>query len=163
MKKRWGTWRPVAEINITPFTDVILVLLIIFMVATPLIYQSSIQVHLPRSSSGKKIPRAVAVTITAKGEIFLEKKRYVVPADIPDFRADLAALIAGTDDSSVVINGDREVKYDFVVKVIDTSLQAGIRRIVLATEFQKPKAGVAAARLPAGQGDSAKTGRKPKN
>jgi len=56
-----------AEINITPFTDVVLVLLIIFMIATPFIYQSSLKIQLPKASASQENTRDIIVTINARG------------------------------------------------------------------------------------------------
>ena len=61
-----------AEINITPFTDVVLVLLIIFMIATPFIYQSSIKVQLPQASKSEETSRDIIININARGDVFLE-------------------------------------------------------------------------------------------
>ena len=140
MRRRSRSARVSAEINITPFTDVVLVLLIIFMVATPMIYQSSIQVRLPKAAANQKPPRTVTVTVNASGEVFLEKQRYVFPGDGEALEARLAELSATAGDSSIVINGDRDVRYDSIVRVIDTALQAWITRIILATEHEKGKA-----------------------
>lgn len=129
----------IADINITPLTDVALSLLLIFMVAAPVIYQSSIQVRLPKASSNVKPPRALTVTIAADGEVFLEKRGYKLPADAEAFGARLSELSPAGGDASIVINGDREVRYDSVVRVIDTALQSGLSRIVLATERERAR------------------------
>ncbi len=128
-----------ADINITPLTDVALSLLLIFMVAAPVFYQSSIQVRLPKASVDAKPPRTLTVTIAANGEVLLGKQPYRLPADADAFLARLIKLAPDGIDSSIVINGDREVRYDSVVRVIDTALQAGLTRIVLATEHEKGK------------------------
>lgn len=130
----------VTEINITPFTDVILVLLVIFIVATPLIYQSSINVRLPRSSAQSKAQVSISLTINAMGEIFLEKEKYSIPAGLPALKTRLASLVSPAEESSIIIKGDREVKYDSVVRAIDAAVQAGIQRIFLATELKKENA-----------------------
>lgn len=140
MRRRSRSARVAARIDITPFTDVVLVLLIIFMVATPVIYQSSIQVRLPKAAATQKPPRSLTVTISANGEVLLEKRGYRLPADADAFRARIAELSPAGGDSSIVINGDREVRYDSIVRVIDTALQAGLTRIILATEHEKGKA-----------------------
>lgn len=141
MKRRPRGRNLVVDINVTPLTDVVAVLLVIFIVATPLIYQSSIQVRLPKTATAQKPPRSVAVTVDAKGAVFLEKRRFTLPADAAALGARLAE-VAGKEGggSSIVINGDRDVRYDSIVKVIDASLQAGITRIILATEHEKGKA-----------------------
>ena len=75
MKRESRRQRLVAEINITPFTDVILVLLVIFMIATPLISQTNIKIRLPEAKSGQPIEAAkktqVYVTVTKDGSIYL--------------------------------------------------------------------------------------------
>jgi biopolymer transport protein TolR len=72
MKRRMGKPKLMAEINITPFTDVVLVLLIIFMIATPFIYQSGIKVELPQGSTSEEISKDIIITINDRGEVFLE-------------------------------------------------------------------------------------------
>lgn len=138
-KRRVRGAKLIADINITPLTDVALSLLLIFMVAAPVFYQSSIQVRLPKSAAAQKPPRTLTVTIAANGEVFLEKRGYRLPADAEAFGARLAELSPAGGDSSIVINGDREVRYDSIVRVIDTALQAGLTRIILATEHEKGK------------------------
>lgn len=141
MKRRIRGTKLIADINITPLTDVALSLLLIFMVAAPVIYQSSIQVRLPKATTAQKPPRTVTVIVNAAGEIEFEKRRYRFPDDGPALGARLAEVSASAGDSSIVINGDRDVRYDSIVQVIDTALQAGITRIILATEHEKPPRG----------------------
>ena len=76
MKKKYKTHRSISEINVTPFVDVMLVLLIIFMVTAPLL-TSGIKINLPESSSVLKNEKndPVTVSINSKGEIFLQKKK----------------------------------------------------------------------------------------
>ena len=72
MKRKTKRPKLMAEINITPFTDVVLVLLIIFMIATPFIYQSSMKVQLPKGSKSEENPRDIIITINSRGDVFLE-------------------------------------------------------------------------------------------
>jgi biopolymer transport protein TolR len=72
MRRRTKTPKLMAEINITPFTDVVLVLLIIFMIATPFIYQSSMKVQLPQATKSAETSRDVIITINAEGDIFFQ-------------------------------------------------------------------------------------------
>src|SRR3989338_9959023 len=76
MNPRSRKQRPIAEINITPFTDVILVLLVIFMITTPLILQSSIKVNLPNAKSAKASDSTnkIDIVINKKGSIYLDNK-----------------------------------------------------------------------------------------
>jgi biopolymer transport protein ExbD len=137
MKRRARSQRLVAEINITPFTDVILVLLIIFMVSTPMIFRSSIQVQLPQAVTKQEPPRNINLTINSSGEVFLEGTKYNIRYDLEVLKFKLSSLAKDVGDSSVTIDGDRDVKYDFVVKVIDVASQIGIKHIVLATELKR--------------------------
>ena len=127
------------EINIIPFTDVILVLLIIFMVTTPLIYRSSIKIALPQVSSNQQPldSKDINVTVNANGEVFLENQKYNLRLDLDVFKFKLKNLAKGYKDPAIIINGDRSVKYDYVVQVIDVASKVGIKHLVLAAEFKR--------------------------
>ncbi|HNX81604.1 MAG TPA: biopolymer transporter ExbD [Candidatus Omnitrophota bacterium] len=136
MRRRPRSQRLVAEINITPFTDVILVLLIIFMVSTPLIFRSSLKVSLPQSSTMQEPPRTIAVTINSAGEAFLDNTKYNLRYDLDILKFKLTSLVKNTPDSSITIDGDKTVRYEFIVKVVDIASGVGIRHIVLGTELK---------------------------
>jgi biopolymer transport protein ExbD len=129
----------IAAINIAPFTDVILVLLIVFMVTTPLIYRSSIKIALPRVSNNQQLSETkdINVNITANGEVFLENERYNLRLDADIFRFKLKNIMKTYSDPSIVINGDRNVRYDYVVQVIDAASRAGIKHLILSTELKR--------------------------
>jgi biopolymer transport protein TolR len=122
-----------AEINITPFTDVILVLLIIFMIATPFIYQSSTKVQLPQASASEETSKDLVVTINAQGEIFVDEAK----TDLNSLKYKLMAKVRGKPNLSVIINGDKNVKYDSVIKVVDILNQSGIKHTALGIELKK--------------------------
>lgn len=122
-----------AEINITPFTDVILVLLIIFMIATPFIYQSSTKVELPQASASEETSKDLIVTINAQGEIFVDEAK----TDLNSLKYKLMAKVRGKPNLSVIINGDKNVKYDSVIKVVDLLNQSGIKHTALGIELKK--------------------------
>jgi len=122
-----------AEINITPFTDVILVLLIIFMIATPFIYQSSTKVELPQASASEETSKDLIVTINAQGEIFVDEAK----TDLDSLKYKLMAKVRGKPNLSVIINGDKNVKYDSVIKVVDILNQSGIKHTALGIELKK--------------------------
>jgi len=138
MKRRERTSRLIADINIAPFTDVILVLLIIFMVTTPFIYRSSIKIALPQVAhhETQMESKDINITITANGDIYLENQRYNLRFDLNLFRFKLSALAKKYRDPAIIINGDRTAKYDYVVQVVDVASQEGIKHLVLATEFK---------------------------
>jgi len=139
MRRRQRNSKLIAEINIAPFTDVILVLLIVFMVTTPLIYRSSIKIALPRVSNNQQPleSRDINVSITSIGEVFLENERYNLKMDLDVFKFKLKQIMKTYKDPAIIINGDRNVKYDYVVQVIDAASKVGIKHLVLATEFKR--------------------------
>ncbi len=122
-----------AEINITPFTDVVLVLLIIFMIATPFIYQSSMNVQLPQASKTEETTRDIIVTINSRGEVFLDNARM----DLNALKTRLSAAVRSKPNTSVIINGDKNVRYDSVIQVMDVLTQAGVKNPGLGIELKK--------------------------
>ena len=121
-----------AEINITPFTDVVLVLLVIFMIATPFIYQSSLNVELPKASKSEETSRDLIVTINNRGEVFLDSRR----VDLNTLRIRLSAAVRRKPQTSVIINGDKNVRYDSVIQVMDVLTQAGVKNPGLGIELK---------------------------
>ena len=130
----------VAEINITPLTDVFLVLLIIFMITSSVISQQGKQVNLPEGHVSDTTPEGVTVTLTADGSIQVNE-RVVSQAELP---AALKAAIEASRDKTVVLRGDREVILGQAVYVLDQAQLAGATGFALAT--QKPR------RLPGSSG-----------
>ncbi len=123
-------------INITPFTDVVLVLLVIFMIATPLLVQSGIKVNLPRAATAETEPeKTVTITIDSSGSVYLNRDKVALSG----LKAALTKLLAGKTEAPVVIMGDRDVKYDVVIRVLETAKAAGVRRLSLGVELQRPQ------------------------
>lgn len=122
-----------AEINITPFTDVVLVLLIIFMIATPFIYQSSMKVQLPQGSSSEETSRDVVITINAHGDIFLEDTK----VDLGTLKYKIVTLLRSKSDTFVIINGDKNVRYDSVIQVMDVLTKCGVKNPGLGIELKR--------------------------
>lgn len=124
----------VAEINITPFTDVILVLLVIFMITTPLIFQSSIKVKLPQAQSGEPIKGAraasqVNVTITNEGLLYLDD----VLVTRKEFRERMRLIRKDNPGIAVILRSDRLVKFENVVGVLDILSELGIKNLNIAS------------------------------
>jgi biopolymer transport protein ExbD len=138
MTRRNRNSKLIAEINIAPFTDVILVMLIVFMVTTPLIYRSSIKIALPQVSNNQQLleTKDINVSITSAGDVYMDNERYNLKMDLDIFKFRLKHMMKGYHDAAIIINGDRNVKYDFVVQVIDAASKVGIKHLVLATEFK---------------------------
>ncbi len=130
----------VAEINITPLTDVFLVLLIIFMITSSVISQQGKHVNLPEGQVSDTTPEGVTVTLSADGSIQVNE-RVVSQPELP---AALRAAIEASRDKTVVLRGDREVILGQAVYVLDQAQLAGATGFALAT--QKPR------RLPGSSG-----------
>jgi biopolymer transport protein TolR len=133
MNRRMKKPKIMAEINITPFTDVVLVLLIIFMIATPFIYQSSMNVQLPQASKSEETTRDMIVTINSRGEVFLDHTRM----DLTTLKTRLSAAVRSKPNTSVIINGDKNVRYDSVILVMDVLTRAGVKNPGLGIELKK--------------------------
>jgi biopolymer transport protein ExbD len=133
MKRRMRKSKLISEINITPFTDVVLVLLIIFMIATPFIYQSSMKVQLPQASKSEEASRDIIININAQGDVFLED----VKVDLGALKYRLSAMVRSKPDTSVIINGDKNVKYDSVIQVMDVLTRSGVKNPGLGIELKK--------------------------
>lgn len=120
------------EINVTPFVDVMLVLLIIFMVTAPLL-TTGIKVNLPQSTansiSEKKEP--VTITINSKGEIFLQKKKMNTETLIKK----LSLLKKQDENLKIYIRGDRTLDYGKVMALMGDINKAGFKKIALVTEL----------------------------
>jgi len=133
MKRRMKRPKVMAEINITPFTDVVLVLLIIFMIATPFIYQSSMKVQLPQGSKSEGNPRDIIITINSQGDVFLEDSQL----NLTTLKYKISAMVKGKPDAFVIINGDKEVKYNVVMQVMEVLTQSGVKNPGLGIELTK--------------------------
>ena len=126
--------RTISEINMVPFIDVMLVLLIIFMVTAPLITPSMID--LPSVGKAPRQPDKVVQIVIGKDET-LELKTEGKPRAISQKEVATAVKQALGDQSNtaVVISADRSVKYETVVKVMDTLQRAGIARVGLSVQL----------------------------
>lgn len=121
-----------AEINITPFTDVVLVLLIIFMIATPVILQPGIKVDLPKAKAAEaNTDKNITITIGQNGEIYLEDQR----VEFAKLRYEIAQRLKDKPAMAVIVKGDKEVRYETVVKVIDAAKQSGAKKFALGVEL----------------------------
>ena len=132
-REHGGRRRTISEINMVPFIDVMLVLLIIFMVTAPLIAPSMID--LPSVNKAPRQPDQVIQVIIGKDEgleLKIGKKRSSLPLDqlVTSITQAQAGLPAGA--SAVVISADRGVKYEAVVNVMDKLHQSGVKRVGLA-------------------------------
>ena len=132
-----GRHTVLSEINVTPFVDVMLVLLVIFMITTPILYQG-VNVNLPKTDS-RPMPALdregkVVVTLNSDGVIFIEKEEY----SLSDLRIEIRKLISekGKDvrEENVFLRADRSVPYGTVVEVMSEIRNAGVTKLGLITE-----------------------------
>ena len=124
-----------ADINVTPLVDVMLVLLVIFMVTAPMM-QQGVQVNLPKADT-KAMTQAeetVIVTVDGKGKIFINKDE--VPAG--DLRARLSEMFANREKKEIFLKADAGVPYGEVVRTMADIKGAGIERLGMVTEPAKP-------------------------
>ena len=119
----------VAEINITPLTDVFLVLLIIFMVTTSVIQNQGKNIDLPGADVSDATPQGVTVTVGSDGQMLINDD---VVAEEQLFEV-LEAALSDARDKVVVLRGDRAVLLGQAVNILDVAQQAGARGIALAT------------------------------
>jgi biopolymer transport protein TolR len=117
-----------SEINVTPFVDVMLVLLVIFMVTAPLM-QQGIDVNLPKAKA-KELPpeERLIITMKADGNIYLND----VPVDMGTLKEKLSAL--SKKNPEVFLRADRSVSYGFVAELMAEIKDAGIEKLGLVTE-----------------------------
>jgi biopolymer transport protein ExbD len=118
----------VAEINVTPLTDIFLVLLIIFMVTSTALTQQGTKVNLPRAAAGGAEPSGVIVTATADHRIELNGK----PVAIEGLPAALQAAFQH-GDHNVILQGDRDVVLEQAVEIMTIAKEAGAEKIAIAT------------------------------
>ena len=135
--KRRHTRKPVmAEINVTPMVDVMLVLLIIFMVSAPLL-AVGVPIDLPQTKAKSldqdKEPLTISVNI--KGEIYLQNSEIKFEELVAKLQAVTQAR--GGTDERIYVRGDRKVDYGTVMRVMGRLSAAGFRRVALVTEVEQ--------------------------
>jgi biopolymer transport protein TolR len=120
-----------AEINVTPLVDVMLVLLVIFMVTAPMM-QSGVQVNLPKADTRamNQAEETVVVTVDKNGRIFVNKDE--IPA--ADLRSRLSEMFANREKKEIFLKADAGVPYGEVVKAMADIKGAGIERLGMVTE-----------------------------
>ena len=126
--------RTINEINMVPFIDVMLVLLIIFMVTAPLMTPSMID--LPSVGKAAKQPDQVIQIVIGKNEaLVLKLKDKSSTLSLQTIVAAVKQAQSGASNPAVVISADRNIKYESVVKLMDTLQRAGIARVGLSVQL----------------------------
>ncbi len=128
---RRARYQPHAEINVTPFVDVMLVLLIVFMVTAPLL-TVGVPVELPKTAAAQLVDRdePLIVSVDAEGKIFLQETERTLESLI----ATLLAVRTERPDAVVYVRGDRAIAYGAVMRVMGALVAAGVTELSLVAE-----------------------------
>ena len=124
-------YQPMAEINVTPFVDVMLVLLIVFMVTAPLL-TVGVPVDLPKTEA-KLISdpqEPLVISINAKGEIYLQESVIELENLVPR----LLAITENKPDTRIFVRGDQSIQYGVIMQIMGTVNFAGFERVALIAE-----------------------------
>jgi len=127
--------RIMAEINITPLTDIFLVLLIIFMVTSVAMVDSGAKVMLPEVDETQAAPREITITVTPLHEIYLNAE----PVALENLEAALRELLLTRPETPVVLQGDREVLLGDAVRILSAAQRAGATQVAIAAERARPE------------------------
>ena len=130
--------RPMSEINVVPYIDVMLVLLVIFMVTAPLLYQG-VEIELPQSTSDPLPPddrEPIIVEVDRNGRLYLSigDQADDTPVRIEEVIQNVATIMRAQPDTPVYVRGDAEVPYARVVTVMTALQQAGVPQVGLMTQ-----------------------------
>ena len=125
---------PMSEINVTPYVDVMLVLLIIFMVTAPLL-TVGVQVDLPESAADSlpEDQEPLALSINSKGEVFIQEHKVVYEKIIPK----ILAISKNRTDTRIYVRGDQTINYGRVLEVMGMLSGAGFSKVALVSEPYK--------------------------
>jgi len=148
-------YRPMAEINVTPLVDVMLVLLIIFMVAAPLM-TVGVPVDLPRTAAAplNQETEPLTISVDPQGRIFLQETEVPMEELVPRLQAIMANQPQGAPERRIFVRGDRAISYGKVMEVMGTIAASGFTRVALLAEQpggQAPAAQQQGAPRPAGR------------
>ena len=136
-KRRHRRQPVMAEINVTPMVDVMLVLLIIFMVSAPLL-TVGVPIDLPQTQAAsldQADKEPISISVNTKGQVFLRDTEVKMDELVPKLKA--IAEARGGSDERIYVRGDRTVDYGTVMKVMGRLNAAGFRKVALVTEVEQ--------------------------
>ena len=135
-KFRHSAKEPISEINVTPFVDVMLVLLIIFMVTAPLL-TVGVQVDLPETSADTlpEETEPLTLTINSKGEIYIQEHQVTYQKMVPK----LLAIAKNRTDTRIYVRGDKNINYGRVLEVMGMLSGSGFTKVALISEPYKER------------------------
>ena len=145
---RRARYRPLAEINVTPLVDVMLVLLIIFMVTAPLM-TSGVPVDLPKANAQpiNNDSKPLTVSLNAEGKIFLQDQEVAADALV----AKLQAIVQNNPDQRIFVRGDKDIPYGKIMQVMGTINEGGFTKVALLAEQTGGARPAAKPAVPAGR------------
>ncbi len=133
--RRHSRYQPMSEINVTPFVDVMLVLLVVFMVTAPLL-TVGVEVDLPKIKAQPmtQAEEPLVITIDAEGIVYIQDTTVELEKLVPR----LVAITQNKPDTRIYVRGDRSVEYGRVMEVMGRVNNAGFTRVALVTEMPSP-------------------------
>jgi biopolymer transport protein TolR len=137
-KRRHRRSPVMAEINVTPMVDVMLVLLIIFMVSAPLL-TVGVPIDLPQTQAAgldQADKEPLAISVTTEGKVFLQNSEIQIDELVPKLKA-IAEARGSDGDERIYVRGDKTVNYGTVMKVMGRLSAAGFRKVALVTEVEQ--------------------------
>ena len=135
-KRNGSRYRPMADINVTPFVDVMLVLLVVFMVTAPLL-TVGVPVDLPKTDAQQiSTPEEpVVITIDASNRVYIQETE--VPLE--NLAARLAAITGANPDTKIYVRGDQSIAYGRIMEVMGSVSQAGFKKVSLLANLPDGK------------------------
>ncbi|HQT38850.1 MAG TPA: protein TolR [Acidocella sp.] len=126
-----GRYKPMAEINVTPLVDVMLVLLIVFMITAPMI-TSGVNVNLPQASATpvQSDSTPITITVNAQNQIFLQNSQ----VELGNLVATLQQISQNNQDRRIFVRGDQSVTYGDMLQVMATITQGGFTKVALLAQ-----------------------------
>jgi biopolymer transport protein ExbD/biopolymer transport protein TolR len=126
-----GLYQPLAEINVTPMVDVMLVLLIVFMITAPML-AAGVKINLPQAKSAQPMkPREpVTITVSKDGRIFVNADEVAKELLVDTVRAKLA----GDEETAIRLRGDKEAAYGQIIGVLDLLASNGLTKIAIMSD-----------------------------
>lgn len=129
-----GEQHEMADINVTPLVDVMLVLMIVFMIAMP-VFTSSIKVQLPKSSTQEQLEKGpmIRVVIKQNGEYFIDDEMFTLAS----VQTKLAQLASDNRNAVIAIQADKQADYEYVAGILDEARRVGLTKIGFVTEVKQ--------------------------
>jgi biopolymer transport protein TolR len=131
-RKRSRRFAPMSEINVTPFVDVMLVLLIVFMITAPLL-TVGVPLEMPKTNAGavNADTQPITISVDRDGRVYLQESEIAINEVTPKLRA-ISENRQG-EETRIFVRGDRAVQYDLVARVLADISAAGFRKITLSS------------------------------